>query len=125
MSRIEKSFIAFTDKLLDDGQKDIQMIVEYSKLDQRYMPGQIMRAEIIQGLVSSIICLTQTRDGKKDADLKVIFRLGKEMTAEEWQGLGGIPAGSVSEFQAWHWQTAMSADVRRPASFDISPLHLL
>jgi hypothetical protein len=64
------------------------------------MLGQIMKAEIIQGLVSRIICLPQTRDGKKDADLKVIFRLGKEMTAEEWRGLGGIPAESVSDIQA-------------------------
>jgi hypothetical protein len=62
------------------------MIDVYSKLDksdQRYMLGQIMKAEIIQGLVSRIICLTQTTDGKKAADLKVIFRLAKEMTAEE------------------------------------------
>ena len=79
---IQKSFIAFTEKLFADGQKGIKMIDEYSKLnksDQRYMLGQIMKAEIIQGSVSRIICLTQTRDGKKDGDLKVIFRLGKEM----------------------------------------------
>jgi hypothetical protein len=72
------------------------MIDEYSKLDksdQQYMLGQIMKAEIIQGLVSRIICLTQTRDGKKDADLKGIFRLGKEMTAEERRGLGGYSSG--------------------------------
>jgi hypothetical protein len=118
----------FTKKLLADGQRDIQMLDEYSKLDksdQRYMLEQLMKAEIIQGLVSRTICLTQTRDGKTDAHLKVIFRLGKKMTAEEWRALGGIPAESASDFQARHWETAMSAPTRRPASFDISPLHLL
>jgi len=89
------------------------------------MLGRILKAQIIQGLLSRIICLTQTRDGKKDADLKVIFRLGKEMTAEERRGLEGIPAESVLEFEARHWETAMSAPTRRPTPFDISPLHLL
>ena len=89
------------------------------------MLGQITKAEIIQGLVSRIICLTQTRDGKKDANLKPNFRLGKEMTAEEWRALGGIPVESVSEFQARHWETAMSARMCGPAPFDISPPHLL
>jgi hypothetical protein len=89
------------------------MVDESSKLDKsdhRYMLGQIMKAEIIQGFVSRIMCLTQTRDGKKDADLKVIFRLGKEMTAEEWRGLGGIPAESVSALQA-----------RVPGNCNVSP----
>jgi hypothetical protein len=35
------------------------------------------------------------RDGKKDADLKVHFRLGKEMSAKEWMALGGIPSEAI------------------------------
>ena len=35
------------------------------------------------------------RDGKKDADLKVHFRLGKEMSAKEWMALGGVSAEAV------------------------------
>jgi hypothetical protein len=89
------------------------MIEEYEKLpksDDRYLVGQTLKAKIIRGLISRIICLTYFRkgtektNGKKDADLKVHFRLGKEMSAKEWMALGGVSAeamegaGSVSEF---------------------------
>ena len=78
----------------------------FDRQDSRYVSGRIKKAEIMQGLISRIICLTHVKDGKKEADLKVHFRLGKEMSAKEWLGLGGIPAkvveesgaGSVSDF---------------------------
>ena len=58
-----------------------------------------MKAKIIQGLVSRIICLTCTRNGKKDAELKVHFRIGKELSAEECGALGGVSIGTIDDLQ--------------------------
>jgi hypothetical protein len=47
---IQKSFIAFTEKLIAEGKEHIQMIEEYaclSKTDERYLLGQTMKAKIM------------------------------------------------------------------------------
>ena len=100
-----------------------------------------MKAKIMQGLISRIICLTYFRDGKragsrpgkKDADLKVHFRLGKEMSAKEWAAFRGLSAeavegaGSVKDFldgargnRNVMWRSDLAA-----SPFDIRPPHLL
>jgi site-specific DNA recombinase len=107
---IQRSFIEFTETLLASAQHQLSVIdasEQYDKTDSRYITGRMLKVELMQALITRIICITYLGDGgrKKDADLKVYFRLGKEMSKREWLKLGGfspelVGNGSVADLLA-------------------------